>query len=100
MTAPRVERRGTVEQKVAMLRQLPDGWVVFKYEMSPKLGYQDKVFPMFWAGPGSKTWAGSMDGTMPEQAKVFATGDEARAAMRAEGIPVRAVDDIEQTSLF
>lgn len=100
LVVPKWEPRGTVPEKIPMLQQVPGGWVVFKYDLTPKLGYEGKVLPLFWQGPGSRGWKGTHGGELPAEAKVFDTGDEARAAMRVAGIPIRAGDDIEQASLW
>lgn len=100
-TMPRHQPKANVQLNVDMLQQVPGGWVVLHYSLSPKQHYAGLAFPMVWGGPDNPhAWNGSMGGQLPEGGKVFESADEARDAMRAAGLTIRAEDDNEQLSMF
>lgn len=102
-TDPRVPARkpaDSVQLGEARIVQVPAGWVVVKYNLSPKMGTGHMAFPHFWGGPGSKLWTGTMCGDLPAEAKVFPAGADARDAMTADDIPVHSDDRFDQGELF
>jgi hypothetical protein len=102
-TGPRVPKHepvNNVELNEPRIVQVPTGWVVVKYSLSPKMATDHLAFPGFWGGPGSRCWTHTTGGELPAEAKLFPTGADAREAMAGDDIPVHAEDRFDQGELF
>lgn len=91
---PKSRPIGTVPEDTSILRQLPDGFIVFRYTASAKVGWLD---PIFWQGPVTNTWVVAPDGKVPEGTAVFASRGQAKDAMKSITAPQ---DDMEQAAMF
>lgn len=83
MTAkiPRPRPVGTVPEDRPVLRELPTGFIWFQYTMSPVVGRQCWLDPIFWQAPATNAWVGSPNGRVPEGTAVFASRSQAWDAL-------------------
>ena len=79
---PKPRPIGTVPEDRPILREIPDGVIVFQYSQSPRIGRQFWLDPIFWQGPTTNAWLGSPNGEVPEGTAVFASRDQAKETLR------------------
>ena len=64
--------------------QEPDVWLVGQSALSPNLGQTESWwFPLWWDGPGARTWRYEGPGRLPESAVRFPTLEAAAGALEA-----------------
>lgn len=60
--------------------QVDGDWVVFRWSLIPKQGYDGWWIPHYWQGPGTRTWRGTTGGHVPDGTARFDSYDAAAAA--------------------